>query len=290
MSALCPDRIERLKLLSGDILLDVALRIWAPDDAKGTLFCIHGFAGTGQDFSFIGATLRDAGVKTIAIDMPGRGESTFLGDPARYSLKLNQTALHEAIRLASGPLVLMGTSWGGVIAASIASNAGQGIHGLVLVDTPLVSKDPDDHPHEDFIRDEALRHFTTEQSARIYYAATRNLYHISEGELDDLVAAAIMPLNGGFRMRYDPALMQTIGRRGPFDLTHSLAKLPFPMLSVLGRHSHLASSSKEIVARDAIPSMTRLYCDAEAHPPSLSRPAHLDAVRTFVTGCLSLPA
>lgn len=286
MSSLRPDRIDRLKILNGDTVLEVAVRIWSVANPRGTLFCLHGFAGTGQDFAFLGRMLRKLQIETIAIDMPGRGASTFLGDPDRYSLRLSQTALNEAIKLARGPLILAGTSWGGVIAANIALNARHGICGLVLVDTPLVSSEDSDHPHEDFIRDEALRQFSTAQSARIYYAATRNLQHVPKDDLDEVLSAAIMPVDGGFRMRFDPALMATIGRRSPFNLTAGLQQAPFPILSVLGQYSHLVTSAKEVMARDSVPAMKRLYCDFEAHPPSLSRPEHLEAVCAFVTGCL----
>lgn len=290
MSSLRPDRIERLKILNGEIVLDVAVRIWSVPRPRGTLFCLHGFAGTGQDFAFLGRVLRKAQIETIAIDMPGRGASPFLGDPSRYSLRLSQTALNEAIKLARGPVILAGTSWGGVIAANIALNARQGIFGLVLVDTPLVSSEDTDHPHEDFIRDEASRQFSTVQSARIYYAATRNLQHVAKDDLDELLTAALMPIDGGFRMRFDPALMSTIGRRSPFNLTASLQRAAFPILSVLGQYSHLVTSAKEVMARDAVPAMKRLYCDFEAHPPSLSRPEHLEAICAFVTECLERSA
>lgn len=290
MSPLSPDRTPHLRFLSGTKVIEVATRIWTTPNPRGTLFCIHGFAGTGQDFAFLAATLRGLGIETVAIDMPGRGGSTFLGDPARYTLKLVQTALNEAINLVQGPVVLAGTSWGGVIAASMALNLRTTCRGLLLVDTPLVSTDTSDHPHEDFIKDEALRTFTSAQSARLYYAATRNLHHVSRADLDELLSASIMHINGGFRMRYDPALMETIGRRRPFNLTAGLATAPFPVLAVTGAHSHLASSTTEIAARAAIHVLTTLTCANEAHPPSLSRAPDLQVIGAFVTGCLKFPA
>jgi pimeloyl-ACP methyl ester carboxylesterase len=290
MSPLTTDRTQYLRFLSGTTVIEVAARIWTTPDPRGTLFCIHGFAGTGQDFAFLAATLRGHGIETVAIDMPGRGASTFLGNPALYSLKLVQTVLAEAIKLVHGPFILAGTSWGGVIAANMALHLRASCRGLVLVDTPLVSTDTSDHPHEDFIRDEALRTFSSAQSAHIYYAATRNLHHLSRADLDDLLAVSIMPFENGFRMRYDPALMQSIGRRRPFNLTADLATAPFPILAVTGAHSHLALSATQIAARAAIPTLTNLTCAHEAHPPSLSRTLDLHAISAFVTGCLTPPA
>lgn len=286
MSPLNPDRTPHLRLLAGTSVIEVATRIWTTENPCGTLFCIHGFAGTGQDFAFLAATLRDFGVATVAIDMPGRGASTFLGDPARYNLKLVQTALNEALNLVQGPVALAGTSWGGVIAASMALNLRTACRGLVLVDAPLISTDTSNHPHEDFIKDEALRTFISAQSASVYYTATRNLHHVSLANLDGLLSASIMRIDDGFRMRYDPALMQTIGRRRPFNLTAGLAMSPFPILAVIGEHSHLATSATEISARDTIKVLKTLICPNEAHPPSLSRVPDLQAIGTFVKDCL----
>ena len=66
------------------------------------------------------------------------------------------------------------------------------ISGLVLVDTPLVSQRQTVFPYEDFLKDEAQAHFGTIHSARVYYAATRNLFHLPEDVLDQLLAAAVM--------------------------------------------------------------------------------------------------
>lgn len=290
MSSLRPDKIERLRILKGDTVIEIAVRIWSVARARGTLFCLHGFAGTGQDFAFLGRMLRKYQIETIAIDMPGRGESHFLGDPTQYSLRLNQLALSEAIKLATGPIILAGTSWGGVYAANMALNAQQEICGLVLIDTPLVSDEASDHPHEDFLRDEALRQFSTAQSARIYFAATRNLQHVAKDELDEILTASMMPIDGAYRMRFDPALMTNLARRRPFNLTGGLQEAPFPILSVIGQYSHLVTSAKEVMARDSLPAMKRIYCASEAHPPSLSRPSDLEQICEFIMGCPGLHA
>lgn len=292
MSSIRPDQIVMLQLLTNGKVLDIAVRVWGSENPKATLFCLHGFVGTGQDFAFIGAMLRDQRIQTVAMDLPGRGASAFLGEESHYSQKLLNVVLHQAMRLATGPVVLAGTAWGGVIAASMAANLQHCIRGLMLVDTPLASDGLGDLPHEDFLRDEAFRQFSTLQSARVYYAATRNLNHISSDELDEMVSAAIMRHNGGFRMSYDPALIDTIRRRGPFDLTEALCSADIPILALLGQYSHINRSESEKLARTKIPRMEELICYAEAHPPSLSRPKDLAVIRDFVLNCVdqnSLP-
>lgn len=286
MSRIRPDRIEKLGILIGGAMLEVAVRIWSPSNPQATLFCLHGFAGNGQDFGFLGAMLRNFGVETIAVDMPGRGASTFLGDPNLYSLKLIQIAVDEAKKLASAPLIIAGTSWGGVIAASVALKAKESSKGLVLIDAPLISNEQSEHPHEDFIRDEAFHQFSSARSAKIYFTATRNLHHVAPDDLAELLAASVMKIEGGFRMRYDPALTHTIGRRSPFNLVPNLSSAVFPILSVLGTHSHLVQDPQQSTARAAIPGMQTILAEGEAHPPSLSRSALLEQIGSFVRGCL----
>jgi len=268
-------------------VLDVAVRIWTVANPKASVFCVHSFVGTGQDFAFLARSLRILQIETIAIDMPGRGASSFLGDPDRYSLRLNHIILNAAMKLAQGPVIIAGTSWGGVIAGSLALNARYDICGLIMVDSPLVSTQDPNYPHDDFIRDEVLRQFSTVQSARMYYAMTRNLQHLAKDDLDEVLAAAIMPIGDHFRLRFDPALAGTIDRRSAFNLTPGLKNWPFPILSVLGQYSHLVTSPAEIMARAAVPAMKVIYCHDEAHPPSLSRPDQLEPICAFITGCLA---
>jgi pimeloyl-ACP methyl ester carboxylesterase len=282
-----PDATHWLKILSGDAVLDVAVHEWTVENPRTSAFCLHGFAGNAQDFALLAVQLKIRGIATFAVDMPGRGSSSFLGDPQRYTLRLQQLVLTEAMLLATTPMILVGTSWGGAVAGAMLPHLTQQIDGLVLVDTPMVSGHQSHYPYEDFLRDEAATSFTSLQSARTYYALTRKLQHLPDIQLDHLMGAAIMKSGGRFRLRYDLALADRIGRRAPFDLTQSIAKKPVPTLAVLGADSHLVKEPEQIAARSNVPALLEHICPHEAHPPSLSRPDDLRVITGFMSDLAS---
>jgi hypothetical protein len=69
-----------------------------------------------------------------------------------------------------------------------------------------------------------------------------------------------------------------------------LQQAPFPILSVIGQYSHLLTLAKEVMARDSLPAMRRIYCASEAHPPSLSRPSDLEEICEFIIDCPGIRA
>jgi pimeloyl-ACP methyl ester carboxylesterase len=281
-----PDTTHWIKVLSGHRVFDVAVHEWSVENPSATAFCMHGFAGNSQDFALLATNLKKEGIATFAIDMPGRGSSAFLGDPQLYTMRLQQLVLEEAIALTHGPLFLVGTSWGGVTLGAMAPYLPRAISGLVLVDTPLVSQRQTVFPYEDFLKDEAQAHFGTIHSARVYYAATRNLFHLPEDVLDQLLAAAVMTSGEGYRMRMDAALAGTIGRRPPFDIGKSIAKTKTPTLAVIGKNSYLYSAPEQVAARSALPSLSECIVEHEAHPPSLTQASQIEAISTFMTGSI----
>jgi len=80
--------------------------------------------------------------RIIAIDGPGHGES----GPSNGAVSMHDCgqALGEVLdALAiSGPVVVVGTSWGGLVAGEFALAHPQRIHGLVMLNTPVI-KAPD---------------------------------------------------------------------------------------------------------------------------------------------------
>ncbi len=282
-----PDTTHWLKILSGDYVIDVAVHQWTVEAPVATAFCLHSFTGNAQDFCFLAAELKSRGITTLAVDMPGRGNSAFLGDGARYTNRLLQLVLAEAIALATAQLILVGTSWGGALIGALTPYIRAKVVGLVLVDAPLVSGSESFYPYEDFLRDEASMSFRSLQSARIYFGLTRNLLHLPPDQLDELVAASIMKSEGQYRMRYDPALANMNGRRAPFNLSKSLGKTGIKTLAVLGSDSHLVQAPAQAAARAALSDLTTYICEHEAHPPSLSRPHHLAHIASFIESCVT---
>ena len=109
-----------------------------PASPKATVLFIHGFEGNSRDFGPMAIRLAELGYKVVAPDMPGRGKSAWL--PAQeYNLRnyvdtLTASCRHEV----SGPLIVMGEKWGGLLALSLENVLKTPAKGVVLLDVPKV--------------------------------------------------------------------------------------------------------------------------------------------------------
>jgi pimeloyl-ACP methyl ester carboxylesterase len=135
------------------------VREWGPKDGRPLVFWhALGAVQSGAYMTELAPTLTEAGLRLIAPDAPGFGQSPPL-PPERYELdslvELLAGVLDErGIRRA----ILMGHSWGGSIALAFAARAPERAEGLVLVDSGQMDyQDSPYFPHgkslEDMIAD-----------------------------------------------------------------------------------------------------------------------------------------
>lgn len=107
----------------------------------GTVLLLPGYTGSKEDFAPILDPLRSNGFRALAIDLPGQFESPGPDDEAAYTpLALGAVCAAIAADLApTGPLVLLGHSFGGLVARGAvlaeASNGSAPIDGLILLDS-----------------------------------------------------------------------------------------------------------------------------------------------------------
>ena len=107
----------------------------------GTLLLLPGYTGSKEDFAPILDPLSGNGFRTVAIDLPGQYESPGPDDEAAYHpLALGAICAVIAAELArTGPLVLLGHSFGGLVARgtvlAAASDGAAPIAGLILLDS-----------------------------------------------------------------------------------------------------------------------------------------------------------
>jgi len=102
--------------------------------ALGTVVLLPGYTGSKEDFAPILDPLRHSGFRAVAIDLPGQFESIGPDDESAYApLSLGQVcaALLENFA-ADGPVILLGHSFGGLVARG-AVLAGAHLAGLVLL-------------------------------------------------------------------------------------------------------------------------------------------------------------
>lgn len=100
-----------------------------------TLLLVPGFAGSKEDFSPVLAPIAGAGVGVVAVDLPGQHESPRLDDDAdQVPAVLAERVLQVRAEL-PGPVVLVGHSFGGLVARQAVLRDPAAFAGLVLLAT-----------------------------------------------------------------------------------------------------------------------------------------------------------
>lgn len=117
-------------------------------DGRGTLLLLPGITGSKEDFAPILDPLAAQGIRCVAIDQLGQYESPGTGAEQDYqpdALGRLTGTLISALDSASGPVVLLGHSYGGLVArATVLTGARPA--GLILLDTgPHALSSPASH-------------------------------------------------------------------------------------------------------------------------------------------------
>jgi pimeloyl-ACP methyl ester carboxylesterase len=202
---------------------------------------LHGFGDGGYVWEDTCAALTDI-CSTVVIDLRGHGDSEH-SPSGRYGLDSNLQDLHSIIaQLCFGPIVLIGHSFGGELAASIAADSPAAVVGAVLVDiSPGVNQ-------------EASRQATTQlrelvrkyRSIEEYCSLLTSMRPLLRDETArQLARGALRQHDDEFHLKLDPALLQYADDEFT-TLAQWQALLPMircPTLFVRGAGSALVSSS-----------------------------------------------
>src|SRR5262245_24170003 len=122
--------------------IDIAYVDWGPDDATRCVICLHGLTRNARDFDVLAEALANRGLRVIAVDVVGRGRSSWLKDPSQYVVPVYAQQLKQFIdTLGLRTVDWVGTSMGGLIGMALAAAAPALINRLVLNDVgPFIPK------------------------------------------------------------------------------------------------------------------------------------------------------
>ncbi len=252
---------------------------------------VHG--GPGGDHSGFKPAMSPLAdvMQLVYFDHRGQGRSA-AGDPARYTLDENVADM-EALRrhLGLGPVVSIGTSYGGMVAMAHAARHPGAVAKLVLIVTAahggFVPR------AEQFIRE----HGTAEQQ--------RVCQRLWAGTFQDAAQMAeyYAVMGPRYSRRYDPAAAEAVRGRatyapeplnrafGPggvlrrFDLRAEIAGITVPTLILAGQHDWICPPDFSEEIHGLIPgSQLRIFAGS-SHSIRADEPEALNAaIRHFVTG------
>jgi pimeloyl-ACP methyl ester carboxylesterase len=260
---------------------------WGPADASRSVVCVHGLTRNARDFDVLAEALADRGTRVIAVDVVGRGRSSWLDDPSKYVVPVYAQQLKQLIeRLGLGTIDWVGTSMGGLVGMVLAAAAPALISRLVLNDVgPFVPK-------------AAL------QQIRSYVGLDPRFADLDEAErYVRTIAAGFGPLNdsqwrqltrisvvdnetGGFKFHYDPALKAAYADSADadIDLWALWEKITCPVLVLRGGSSALLTTEVAERMRNSGPRAELVTFEGVGHAPALMAADQVSVVVSWLAG------
>ena len=266
----------------------VAMREWGP--ARGAaVICVHGLTRNAHDFDVLGPALAEAGARVVAVDMPGRGGSAWLGNPKDYAYPVYLAATAAVIaRLDVARVALVGTSMGGIIGMLLAAQPGTPVARLVINDVgPFIPKAAIARIAAYVGLDPLFPDLAAlERALRNVHAAFGAL---SDEQWRHLAAHSARKVAEGWRLHYDPAIAVPFAERPPEDvvLWPVWDKIACPTLVLRGAESDLlgAETAREMTTRGAAGAAGRVRL-AEipgcGHAPALMAADQVALLREFL--------
>lgn len=248
---------------------------------KPVAFIIHG--GPGGDHSDLKTAFAPLSqhAQLVYFDHRGQGRSA-RGDPATYTLDENVQDM-EALRqhLGLGPIVSIGTSYGGMVAIAHAARFPRSVSRLVLIVTAA---------HAGFHA--RARAIVAERGTAEQQAICAELW---AGALDteDKVRRYYEIMGPMYARRYDPQVARTGRMRGiiapealnqafapggflrSFDLRPELAAIRMPTLIIAGRHDWICPPEFSEEIHRLIPGSKLELFEHSSHSVRVDEPEHL---------------
>ena len=101
---------------------------------------LHGWGRSSADFEAAAELLAHDAIASVALDLPGFGASPLPEAPGGAALYADLVA-PALTQLGSGPVVLVGHSFGGKVATILAATRPDVVKGLILTGVPLVRRE-----------------------------------------------------------------------------------------------------------------------------------------------------
>ncbi len=210
------------------------------DPAAEPVLCVHGLSRNGRDFDAIAASLAER-YYVICPDMPGRGKSDWLPQPALYNPVSYLQAISHLLAAIGRPVHWIGTSMGGIIGMLAAATPGNPIRKMVLNDLgPFI-------PAASLGRIGAYLGKNMEFADLAALEAHVRVIHAPFGKLTDAqwrhfaeISSRALP-DGRVAMHFDPAIAEAF--RGPAppdaDMWALWEQIHLPVLALRGVDSDL---------------------------------------------------
>lgn len=263
----------------------VAYLEWGDPANDRVVVCVHSLTRCARDFDALARALLPE-YRVVCVDLPGRGESDWLESPAEYIVPTYVNDVVTLIaRLDVEQVDWVGTSLGGIVGMVLGARPGNPIRKLVVNDASPV------------IPAVALERFGTylgttpefdsiQEAERYIRTLSAPFGAHSDAEWRFLTEHVVRPGdNGGFRMRYDPAIAVPYDAQRPFKDVDLWAFWD----AITCRALVLRGAGSDVLGHDIAAQMTRRGPRAKlvefpgiGHAPTLLHADQIAPVREFL--------
>jgi pimeloyl-ACP methyl ester carboxylesterase len=258
---------------------------WPGPDPRRVLLCVHGLTRSARDFDFLARAMRER-YRVVCPDLPGRGESDWLKDPAEYSLPFYAADIMTLIaRLDVESVDWVGTSLGGMVGMALAAVPDTPVRRLVLNDVgPVITAQSLDRIGLYVGKAPA---FATFHEAEQYVRMVCAPFGPHNDDQWRFLAENVVRRHaeGGWRMRYDPAIAAAFNSREAdkdVELWPVYDSIRCQTLVLRGEHSDLLTSATARAMRERGPRARIVELPGVGHAPSLIDDRQIALVREFL--------
>lgn len=247
------------------------------------LLCLPGLARTAEDFDTL-AERHSPRRRVVALDHAGHGESERPDDIARYGIGHSLTDVLDAMAaLHCHRAVVVGTSFGGILAMGLGILRPTALAGVVLNDVGPVLESPALEKVRNFLgTDPALPGL---EAAVAHLQANLPPLRLDEAGWRHFAAGTYRAgPDGAWHPRWDIRIARAMEQAGPLpDLWPAFGALAHaPLMLLRGALSTLLSEETALRMGEARQDMRFLEVPGCGHCPTLAEPEAVEALDSFL--------
>jgi len=264
--------------------LELAFRDYGPADGGGVpLLCLPGVTRTARDFEHVAARHATAR-RVLCPDYRGRGRSQRAAKAAAYTVVAHvEDVRHLLIVAGVHEVVVLGTSFGGLLAMGLAAALPTVVRGVALNDVGP-EFDPTGLPTIlDFIARDS-RPASWDDAVALMKRSFPNLPARDEAGWRRIAELTWQPdASGRLRVEWDVRIVEPLMGDHPGDLWPMFRALRrLPVLAIRGERSDVLSQACfDRMARE-LPALERVTVPNVGHAPALDEPPAQAALDAFL--------
>jgi pimeloyl-ACP methyl ester carboxylesterase len=264
----------------------ISYRAWGTARASGSepagVLLVHGGAAHSRWWDHIGPYLAGLGGgprRVVALDLSGNGDS---GHRDSYALDdWADEVLAVATATGAGPEpVLIGHSLGGRVTMTAANRFGRELGGIVIIDTPVFDRPPEETAARARRAFGPLRIYPTREDAIAHFRTVPHQPESVPAVLAHIAETSVRELDGGWAWKFDP---KAFVRRDQVDWT--LAAVDCRAVLFRAENGLVPTAMGERIVRQLGRPVPVVEIPLAAHHVMIDQPlALITALRTQLAG------